>query len=213
MKTLLGIRSVDRAEDIGAQTLLGLCTSLKPAPGRAGRSAARSLLIHALDLVADVYPEVSLLDLRDHPPPLFDGRMPEENDDPIVQLLASCIERAGALLISVPAYWSGVSGVFKNLVDVLCGPAYDMQGPTATVFSSKPVGFLVIGAETASAQAGAEQTRAILLATGARLVGNPVIVADPRRHRDDMSAVSNGLAALAGELAQNAYRAAVRREP
>ncbi len=209
----LGRLAVSRIEDVRPATVLGICASLKPAPGRQGRSAVRSLLTFALDHLANVYPEVALLDLRDHPPPSFDGRMPHDYDDPVLQLLWPCVDRAGALLLAVPAYWSGVSGVFKNFVDVLCGPAYDLECPSVTVFSNKPVGLLVVGAEEASTRAGADQARMTLLATGARLVGQPVLVADPRSRPMQIELVSRELAALAGELAQHAYGQVVREGP
>jgi NAD(P)H-dependent FMN reductase len=196
-----------RLGDVHSGTLLGVCASLKPGPGRGDRSAARGLLSYALQTVSTVYPEVALLDLREYPPPLFDGRGPHENEDPALRFIWSCIHRAGALLLSVPAYWSGVSGVFKNLIDTLCGPAYDMAGPIVTVFKDKPVGVLIVGAEEESARAGVDQARRILLATGARLVDPPVVVSNPRSGHLQGGLLAGEMIALAGELAQHAYRA------
>jgi NAD(P)H-dependent FMN reductase len=203
----MNVTGPDAPERIHAGTLLGISTSLKPAPGVQGRSAARSLLAYALGAVSGVYPEVSLLDLRDHPPPFFDGRFPGEREDPDLRFVWSCVDRAGALLLSVTAYWAGVSGVFKNLVDVLCGPVYDLAEPTPTVFAGKPAGLLVVGADAASARAGAEQAQQILASVAARLVAPPVVVANPRAGGIETEALAREIVALAGELARSAHAA------
>lgn len=199
------------SSEIASTTLLGICASLKPARGRRERSATRSLLTYSLGAIRAVYPDVALLDLRDHPPPFFDGRLPHESEDATLEFLWSGVDRAGALLLSVPAYWSGVSGVFKNFVDVLCGPAYDLEGEGGTVFTGKPVGAIVVGADDASARIGGIQVQVILRSTGATLVGEPVVVANPRSRAIEATSLAHELVALGGELAQHAYRAG-RRE-
>ena len=193
------------AEDIDAAVLLGVCASLKPAPGRQGQSATRSILAYVLSTVGAVYPRVSLLDLRDYPPPFFDGRMPHEYESPALEFVWSCVSRAGALLLSVPAYWSGVSGVFKNFVDTLCGPIYDMEDTVATVFMNKPVGLLIVGADDASARAGADQARQILRSTGARLIGEPVVISNPRSGSAEVSILPPEMIVLGAELARQAH--------
>jgi NAD(P)H-dependent FMN reductase len=204
-------RAPAAAEEVGPATLLGVCASLKPPPGRADRSAVRSLLAYALDAVADTYPEVALLDLRDHPPPFFDGRLPEDREDAALRFAWSCVDRAGALLLAVPGYWCGVSGVFKNFVDTLCGPRYDLPDPVVTVFTGKAVGLLVVGADDASAAAAADQAGRIMASTGAALVGRPVVLGNPRGGTANWDAVSGELIALAAELARRAYLAAAGR--
>lgn len=198
-------------EDVSTFTLLGVCASLKPASGHQGRSATRSILSYALDTVGAVYPNVSLLDLRDHPLPFFDGRMPHECDNPTLEFVLSCVGRAGALLLSVPAYWSGVSGVFKNFVDVLCGPIYDMPEAATTVFENKPVSLVIVGADEESANAGRDQAQHIMSSTGARLVGQPIVVANPRSGGVDAEALGRDLVVLGAELARHAYLARARK--
>lgn len=193
------VRSAQPSE-LGRDTILGISASLKPAPGSAGRSAALSLLSYALGVVADAHLDVALLDLRAVPPPLFDGRLPADRDDENLRFAYSCIEQSGGLFVAIPAYWSGVSGVFKNLVDVLCGPAYDLPRPATTVFTGKPVAVLVVGADDESASEGAREAPRILASTGARLVGPPVSVANPRAGLGDSDELSRRLIILCGEL-------------
>lgn len=195
--------SVQRVTDAMAvrpTSLLGISTSLKP--GERGGSAARSILCHALERVGPVTGDVFLLDLRDHPLPLFDGRLPDAYGSPSVQRVVTAVRHAGALLLSVPAYWTGVSGVFKNLIDVLCGPAYDLEPPYETVFSGKPVGLLVVGADDASAIAGASQAVATMRSTGAVVTDDVVAIGNVRTHRADLEPVVNRLVLQAAELAR-----------
>lgn len=200
-----------RVDDIGACTVLGVSSSLKPAPGRAQRSAARTLLSHGLAVLNTAYPDVSLLDLRDHPLPLFDGRGAADYESPDVEFVAGCVGRAGSLLLSVPAYWCGVSGVFKNFVDVLCGPAYD-NDDAPTVFTGKHVGLLVVGADDASAAAGARHAREIMASTRARLVDEVVTAGSPRSPAFDVGEVVNRLVALGAQLAIEAGSRSARAE-
>ena len=204
------VRSVSTADDVTARTLLGICTTLKPAPGRTGRSATRSLLVYALESVVAVYPDVALLDLREHRLPLFDGRGGREYADPHLDLVTTCVERASALLIGVPAYWNGVSGVFKNLIDTLCGAAYDLPQPRRTVLTDKQIGLLVVGADDESGAAAAAQAIAILTSTGATVASEPMIVPNPRGRPVDAGRVSRELATLAGSLAIRACRREAR---
>ncbi len=125
--------------------LLGICTSMKGA-GEDARSASHTLLVHALSAVESAYPVVRLLDLRDHPLPHFDGRPPGARADPQIDAAHAAVVEASGIVLSIPAYWSGVSGVFKNFVDCLGGPAYDVGGEP-TVFAGKPTGALVVGAD------------------------------------------------------------------
>lgn len=201
------LRAPAAPEEVGAATLLGVCASMKPAPGQQTSSAARSVLRLVLGQVAPAYPEVGMLDLREHPLPLFDGRMPEQRPEPAVRHVHGCVSRAGALLLSVPAYWTAVSGVFKNFVDVLCGPAYDLTEGATTVFAGKPIGVIVLGADGPSTRAGAAQAIEIIEAVGARLVGAPVAIANPREGGVDTARFADVLQ-VAAELTREAFLAA-----
>ena len=203
------VRSVRDADDVTARTLLGICTTLKPAPGRTGGSATRSLLTYALGSVVAVYPDVAMLDLREHRCRCSMAAAAARTD-PHLDLVTTCVERARTLLIGVPAYWCGVSGVFKNLIDTLCGAAYDLPQPRRTVLTGKKIGLLVVGADDESGAAAAAQAIAILASTGATVAGEPIIVPNPRGRPIDAGRVSSELATLAGNLAIRACRREAR---
>lgn len=161
-------------------SLVGVCASMKPAPGATTKSAAREFLTRALQDVRGADHEVGMLCLRKNPLPFFDGRLPEELANQTVQTMLATLQTTPRLLLSIPCYWGGVSGVFKNFVDVLCGPLYDMPPGRKTVFEGKSVGIFVVGADNGSAERGAEQAAHILSLAGARIVGSPVILGNPR---------------------------------
>ncbi|MDX1389198.1 MAG: NAD(P)H-dependent oxidoreductase [Acidobacteriota bacterium] len=185
------------------EPVLAVCASHKGGAAHPSRSAVRSLLTVAVDEVARVYPAIEILDLRDHPLPLFDGRTLNDVASPGVDEAARRVGEAKALLFGIPAYWSAVSGGFKNFIEVLCGPAYDLAPPYATPFVGKPVGILVVGADIASASRGVAQALDIVEHIGAVPVGEPVSIADPRRI-PSMDRYVTRLVGLLGLLAQKA---------
>lgn len=198
------LRRLGNPAAIRARSLVGVSTSLKPGPGQQGRSAARALLCHALEAVAALSDDVFLLDLREHALPMFDGRLPEAHECNSVRLVTTTLRRAGALFISVPAYWAGVSGVFKNFVDVVIGPAYDLPQHHSTIFSGKLVGLLVVGADDESSVAGARQVIEIMGSTGALVVREPIVVSNLRAGSVDLPALESQLISLAADLARRA---------
>jgi NAD(P)H-dependent FMN reductase len=168
------------AVPVNTPALLGICASMKPAPGLTNKSAAREFLSQALLDLKSAQQPVGMLCLRRTPLPFFDGRLPEDVSDANVRSVLSHLQNTSRLLFSVPCYWGGVSGVFKNFIDVLCGPLYDMPEGRKTIFHDKPVGIFVVGADAQSSERGAEQASHILSMAGARIVGSPVILANPR---------------------------------
>lgn len=191
--------------------VLGISASAKPPPGTEGNSAVRSYLQHML---AQLRPtcSVQLLDLRDTPLPLFDGRMAEDVDQPNVRLALNRVRSAGALLMAVPAYWNSVGAVFKNFCEVLAGPAYDLKG-APTVFHGKPIGLLVVGADAASADSGAAHSAMIMAALGANLIASPVMVGNPRHlGHDELKRLDAELLRLAAATALAGHRALATAE-
>lgn len=191
------------ANEIDGHTILGVCFSLKPAQGKEDRSAARSVLTYTLNSLKEVYPNVKLLDLRTSPLPYFNGQMPLDYRDSALEMTYSSINRCGALLFSIPSYWNDVSGVFKNFIDVLCGPIYDFNVSKATVFSNKPVGTIVVGADPVSAKFGSESAARILEATGAILKGSQVTISNPRNQEIDAAHLTVELLSLAVEVTKS----------
>ncbi len=169
--------------------ILAVSTSMKTTS-----SASRSLLYEGARTLGSTYPAVVTIDLATQEVPLFRGQ--QLADHPV----AAAFEGASGVLFAVPCYWNSVSGVFKNLLDVLCGPAYDLAEAT-TPLSGKVVGIVVVGADDASAQQGHVDARRILKSTGARVLDRAVVIGNPRRELP-ASGVQRELTLLVAELAK-----------
>lgn len=182
---------------IEAPPILAVSTSLKVA-----HSATRALVDLAVDRISPVYPSIDRLNLSQHAVPMFAGLDPTASA--AVAPLLQRVQSSGGVLLGVPCYWRSVSGVFKNFVDVLSGPAYDRESPT-TVFSGKPVALIVVGADAESARDGRADAERVLAAVGAELVGETVVVTEPRTVEIPAS-VPGEVTRLAALLARAALR-------
>ena len=91
--------------------------------------------------------EVTALDLRDLPMPLYDGDLEaNEGIPPNARTLKELMLAHQGLLISAPEYNSGISGVLKNAIDWASrsapgeGPLACFVGKTAALMSASPGG-------------------------------------------------------------------------
>lgn len=67
--------------------------------------------------------EVTLIDLKDYPLPLYDGDLEKKEGIPInAKKLRELFNNHHGLLMSLPEYNSSMSGVFKNTIDWISRP-------------------------------------------------------------------------------------------
>jgi len=89
--------------------------------------------------------EVTLVDLKDYPMPLYDGDLEQEQGLPqkAVELKELMVE-ADAVIYSSPEYNGSLTAVFKNTIDWLSrpgGPEHSpFRGKTALILSASPGG-------------------------------------------------------------------------
>ncbi|MDZ4289627.1 MAG: NAD(P)H-dependent oxidoreductase [Prosthecobacter sp.] len=104
-------------------------------------------LIHiAADAARAAGAEVTLIDLRDYPLPLFDGDLEDAQGLPEnAKKLKALFNSHDALLISAPEYNSSITGVLKNTIDWVSREATDdepalrdFKGKVATLLSASP---------------------------------------------------------------------------
>jgi len=121
--------------------------------------------------------EVTLIDLRDFPMPLYDGDLEAESGlpGPARRLKQLMIDHHG-LLIATPEYNSSITGVLKNAIDWVSReegddepPLICFRGKTAALVSASPGGF---GASRSLAH-----VRAILDHLGAYMMPEQVSIA------------------------------------
>ena len=89
--------------------------------------------------------EVTLLDLKEHPLPIFDEDLEKESGVPAkVMELKKLFIGADGIMISAPEYNSSISGVLKNTIDWLSrpvpgeSPLAAFKGKTAVLMSASP---------------------------------------------------------------------------
>jgi NAD(P)H-dependent FMN reductase len=164
--------------------MLAVCGSRKPAPGVAGRSAARELLRAVCLGMREAGVEPDWLDLRDLDLPLFDGRGPDAYPDPDLSRAAATVTAADVIVLSVPAYWGGPAGVVKNFLDLLGGPAYDAPPGQQPPLAGKVFALLVVGADAVAGPAALGAMRLTLASMGAWVAPRAEVVGDLRTVRN-----------------------------
>lgn len=106
----------------------------------------KQLVRVAADAARAAGAEVTVLDLRDYPLPLFDGDLEEQQGLPEnAKKLKAIFREHNALLIASPEYNSSITAVLKNTIDwVSRGETDDepalaaYQGKTAALISASP---------------------------------------------------------------------------
>lgn len=173
--------------------------STKPQGDSNRRSAVRSICQHLSVVMSEFNTGCSLFDLREDPLQLFDGQKPEPLVNEIQDQWRRRITEATAILFGVPAYWSCPSAAFVNFINVLCGPAYDLDKPV-TPFIGKTAGFFVVGADARSANNALPIIDSMLDHVGCFQPHSPVAIAEPRKSAVDWRAVNARLVVLGGTL-------------
>ncbi len=166
------------------QPILLVCGSRKPPPGVESASAARTMLHAVARGIADAGGEFELLDVRKLELPFFDGRVAADYDYPDAAAIAAAVERSERIVLSVPAYWGGPSGVVKNLLDLLGGAAYDVGPDRIPPLVGKVIALLVVGADVVSAGAAAASMRLALAELGAWTAPRSIVIGNPREFQD-----------------------------
>lgn len=106
----------------------------------------KKLIRIAADATREAGAEVTLIDLRDFPLPLFDGDLEDAEGLPEnAKKLKDLFNDHDALLISAPEYNSSITGVLKNTLDWVSReatedepPLRDFTGKTAVLLSASP---------------------------------------------------------------------------
>lgn len=166
------------------KSILLICGSRKPPPGKKIPSAARELLKVIQEGIKHAGGKTNLIDLRGVDLPFFDGRSIDEYKNRDLNYAYNLINKSSLIVFSVPSYWGGPSGVVKNFLDLLGGPKYRDQANQESPFKNKIVGLLIVGDDDASSQNAHTNMRTILNALGAWTLPNNVVIGNPRQLKD-----------------------------
>lgn len=151
-----------------------LCGSRKPAPGLQTPSASREMLKEIQLGVRAAKVPSTFVDLREYELPFWDGREAAGYGSPELDRLRAELVQASGFVWSIPAYWNSLSGVMKNLVDLVG------EEP----FRGKLIGLLVVGMDEPSAWHGAAQARRMIASLGAWCPPEQMVIGNPRKVTD-----------------------------
>jgi NAD(P)H-dependent FMN reductase len=101
----------------------------------------KKLIRIAAQAAEDAGAEVTLIDLRDYPMPLYDGDLEQAEGLPAAtRELKALMVASEAFLLSCPEYNSSISAVLKNAIDWISRPRADE--PRYVAFRGKVAGLL-----------------------------------------------------------------------
>jgi NAD(P)H-dependent FMN reductase len=173
---------------------------MKPAPGVDARSAVRGLLATGRDAALSFADTSAAFDVRDDPLPWFDGRSPEDLQGGAVNDLLDAVAQADGVIWGVTGYWGGLSGVSKNVFDLIGGGNYD-QTAVRTVVTGRPSAVLAVGTDPVSAANAARGAVEALMALGSDVLPEPLVLGNPREGGWESGELSDALLDLFGAVA------------
>lgn len=136
----------------------------------------KKLIRFAADAARDAGAEVTLLDLRDLPLPLFDGDLEDERGLPEnAKKLKTLLRAHDGLLISSPEYNSSITGVLKNAIDWASRAEADDE-PPLVCFRGKVAALLSASPGALGGLRGLVHLRAILGNIGVIVLPDQVAV-------------------------------------
>lgn len=123
--------------------------------------------------------EVTLIDLRDFPMPLYDGDLEEkEGVPPNGKRLKELMKSHSGLLLSCPEYNSGITGVLKNAID--WASRQELEEPPLVCFKGKAAALLSASPGGLGGLRGLVHVRSILGNIGTLVIPDQVAV--PKAH-------------------------------
>ncbi len=110
-------------------------------------SLNKKLVAYAAELAREQGAQVTLIDLRDFPMPLYDGDLEEKSGPPeAADRLLQLMKEHDGLLLSSPEYNSSITAVLKNAIDWVSRPREGepplvaFSGKVAALMSASPGG-------------------------------------------------------------------------
>lgn len=159
--------------------ILLICGSMKPPLKKKTPSAAREFLKIVQQGIHKAGGKTQFIDLRDMQLPFFDGRekIAEYKNKDLLGI-QKAIHGSGIVIISVPAYWGGPSGVVKNLIDLLGGPRYRKNVEEPSI-KGKIIGFIIVGDTEGSAQSASVSIKNAISSQGGIALSNSIVIGNP----------------------------------
>lgn len=148
----------------------------------------RKLIAFATERAREQGAEVSLIELRDFPMPLYDGDLEDEHGPPEhATRLYELMKQHDGLLLACPEYNSSITPLLKNTIDWVSRPREGEQ-PLAA-FSGKVAALLSASPGQLGGLRGLVHVRSILSNIGVLVVPNQVAVSRAHKAFDEDGAI------------------------
>ncbi len=145
----------------------------------------KKLVRVAVDAARAAGAEVTLLDLREYPLPLFDGDLEDEAGLPEnARKLKALFREHDAFLIASPEYNSSISGVLKNTIDWVSRAETDDE-PALVAYRGKAAALLAASPGALGGLRGLVTLRSILGNIGVMVLPDQVAVSKAHEAFDD----------------------------
>ena len=154
--------------------------------------------------------EVTLIDLRDFPMPVYDGDLEESQGSPEnASKLYTLMREHHGLLLSCPEYNSSITAVLKNTIDWVSRPHNDE--PPLAAFTGKVAALLSASPGALGGLRGLVHVRSILANIGVVVVPNQISVPKAFEAFGDNGSLKDErlqgkVAALAAELVEFTHK-------
>lgn len=149
----------------------------------------KKLIRLAADAARAAGAEVTLIDLRDFPMPLFDGDLEDAEGLPEnAKKLKALFREHDALLISAPEYNSSITGVLKNTIDWVSRTETDDE-PALVAYRGKAAALLSASPGALGGLRGLVTVRSILGNIGVMVLPDQVSIPKAHEAFDDQGAL------------------------
>ena len=154
--------------------------------------------------------DVTLIDLRDFPMPIYDGDVEAASGLPAAALrFRALLNEHDGFLVASPEHNGSVTALLKNALDWASRPAGGVDG--LTLFRGKTVGLMAASLSPFGGLRSVAHLRGILSKMGANVLADEVLVAGAQGAFDESGSLTNALsdkltAQLVATLAANVRR-------